>query len=451
MKKSQIVMSEGSIWKNMLLFTMPIFIGQLFQQFYNTADSLIVGNYLGSKALAAVSSSGNLIFLMVGFFNGMSLGAGVVISKLFGAKDERRMKQMIYTTIALSFLIGIVLTILGRWLSPLLLVWMQTPSDVMEQSNLYFSIYFLGSLGLILYNFLSGIMRAVGDSTTPLYFLILSSLLNIALDLFFILVWKMGVDGAAWATILAQFVSAFLLLIWMQKKGASYSIELKKIRFYPGCLKEILVYGLPTGVQNSIISFANVIVQSNINAFGAMAMAGCGAYSKLEGFAFLPIMSFNMALSTFVSQNIGANQLSRCKKGANFGILCSMLSAEIVGLLFMLFARELIGLFDSNKEVIEFGAQRAWCNCGFYFLLAYSHARGDLARIWKTDDSDVCDAFVLVRASCILFNGDGLFVSRYPICLLGLSSHMGQLFDCLLFLFETKDFRLDVKVKHFIF
>ncbi len=222
MKKSQIVMSEGSIWKNMLLFTMPIFIGQLFQQFYNTADSLIVGNYLGSKALAAVSSSGNLIFLMVGFFNGMSLGAGVVISKLFGAKDERRMKQMIYTTIALSFLIGIVLTILGRWLSPLLLVWMQTPSDVMEQTNLYFSIYFLGSLGLILYNFLSGIMRAVGDSTTPLYFLILSSLLNIALDLFFILVWKMGVDGAAWATILAQFVSAFLLLIWMQKKGASY-------------------------------------------------------------------------------------------------------------------------------------------------------------------------------------------------------------------------------------
>lgn len=392
-------MTEGSIWKKMLLFAFPIFLGQLFQQLYNTADSLIVGNFLGSQALAAVSSSGNLIFLMIGFFNGMSMGAGVVISRLFGAKLYEKMQETIYTTVALAFLIGAILTALGPALSPLLLEWMQTPSEVMEQSNLYFSIYFLGSMGLILYNFLSGIMRAVGDSTTPLYFLILSSLLNVGLDILFIARFHMGVDGAAYATIIAQFISAFLSLLVMFRKNVSYHIDFLRIRFYKGCMSEILRYGFPTGVQNSIISIANVVVQSNINAFGAMAMAGCGAYSKIEGFAFLPIMSFNMAISTFVSQNIGANQIQRTYDGAKFGILCSVICAQLIGIVMILSARGVIALFDPNPEVIAFGADRIYCNCWFYFLLAYSHA---VASVLRGGGKPTIPMYVMLISWCAL-------------------------------------------------
>lgn len=397
MKSTNVLMDEGPIGKKMLLFTIPIFGGQLFQQLYNTADSLIVGNCLGSSALAAVSSSGNLIFLMVGFFNGMSMGAGVVISHLFGAKKEKEMKQTIYSTITLAIFLGLLLTVFAPWLSPILLRWMKTPQEVMPESNLYFSIYFLGSLGLVLYNFLSGIMRAVGDSTTPLYFLILSSLLNVFLDFLLISQFKMGVDGAAYATIISQFISALLSLLMMLRKGQVYSIEFKKIRLYQGCLAEILRYGFPTGIQNSIISLANVVVQSNINEFGAMAMAGCGAYSKLEGFAFLPIMSFNMAISTFVSQNIGAKKLDRAYKGAKFGIMGSVVCAEIVGLLFILFARPLIGLFDSNLEVIRFGTERIYCNCIFYFLLAFSHA---VAAVLRGGGSPVVPMYIMLIFWC---------------------------------------------------
>lgn len=397
MNKSQVVMIEGAIWKKMLLFALPIFLGQLFQQLYNTADSLIVGNFLGSHALAAVSSSGNLIFLMIGFFNGMSLGAGVVISRLYGARLYERMQETIYTTVALSIGIGIALTALGTWLSPLLLAWMQTPAEVLAESNLYFSIYFAGSLGLILYNFLSGIMRAVGDSTTPLYFLIISSVLNVVLDIVFITRFGMGVDGAAYATIIAQFVSAFLSLLVMLRKNVPYHIRLLKIRFYKGCMGEILTYGLPTGVQNSIISIANVVVQSNINAFGPMAMAGCGAYSKVEGFAFLPILSFNMAISTFVSQNIGANQFERADAGAKFGILCSVVCAELIGLLMVLGARPIIALFDSNPAVVGFGADRIFCNAWFYFLLAYSHA---VAAVLRGGGKPVVPMYVMLACWC---------------------------------------------------
>ncbi|WP_367400010.1 MATE family efflux transporter [uncultured Dubosiella sp.] len=397
--KAQVIMTEGPIWKKMILFAFPIFLGQLFQQLYNTADSLIVGNFLGSQALAAVSSSGNLIFLMIGFFNGMSMGAGVVISRLFGAGLKEEMTDTIYTTVALAFVIGLVLTALGTYLSPILLEWMQTPSEVLAQSNLYFSIYFLGSLGLVLYNFLSGIMRAVGDSTTPLYFLILSSLLNIVLDIVFITRLDMDVDGAAYATIISQFVSAFLSLLVMLRKNVAYHISLLKIRFYKGCMTEIIRYGVPTGIQNSIISIANVVVQSNINAFGAMAMAGCGAYSKVEGFAFLPIMSFNMAISTFVSSNIGANKLKRAYDGAKFGIWCSVICAQAIGMLMLLNARPVIALFDPNPDVISFGAERIWCNCWFYFLLAYSHA---VASVLRGGGKPTIPMYVMLICWCAL-------------------------------------------------
>ncbi len=367
-------MTKGSIPRQMILFAIPIFFGQLFQQLYNTVDSLIVGNFLGSHALAAVSSSGNLIQLMVGFFNGVAMGASVVISRCYGAGDSEKLSHSIHSTVALGLLISVVLTILGVWASPVLLRWMGTPQEVFPLSQAYFSIFFAGVSGMVLYNLFSGIMRALGDSRRPLYFLIISSLTNVVLDLVFIAVFGWGVEGAATATILSQFLSAVLAFVYLVRASGPEHLEIRKVRFSGDMTKEIIRYGLPTGVQNSIISLANVVVQSNINAFGPEAMAGMGAYSKLEGFAFLPMMSFNMAISTFVGQNIGAEEYERTLQGARFGIIGSMLMTELVGVVFFLFSTQFIALFDSSPEVIAYGALRARGNALFYFLLAYSHA-----------------------------------------------------------------------------
>ena len=314
MDKGSTLMSEGCIWKKITFFALPLFLGNLFQQLYNTADSLIVGNFLGSNALAAVSSSGNLIFLMVGFFNGIAMGAGVVIARYFGAKDVENMQKAIHTTVAFGLVASVVLTIVGVLLAPQMLIWMDTPSNVLPSSITYFRIYFAGSLGLVMYNIFVGILQAIGDSKHPLYYLIISSITNIVLDIVFISVFHFGVGAAAFATILSQFLSAFLCLVLLMRSKESYRLELKKITFHKKHLGMILRLGIPSGIQNSIIAIANVVVQSNINAFGEMAMAGCGAYSKIEGFAFLPITSFTMALTTFVGQNSAVKEYERTKE-----------------------------------------------------------------------------------------------------------------------------------------
>lgn len=367
-------MTSGVIWKQMIAFAVPIFLGQLFQQLYNTADTLIVGRMLGHQALAAVSSSGNLVMLIVGFFNGMAMGGSVVASQAFGANKEDKLSRTVHSMVALGLLISVVLTALGYWLSPILLRWMGTPENVMPLSNEYFEVYFLGISGLIMYNILSGILRAVGDSKHPLYFLIASSITNVILDIVFIGAFHWGVSGAAVATIISQFLSCILSVNVLIHSKEAHGLHLKDIKLYRHETWEIVRYGIPTGVQNSIISLANVVVQANINSFGEYAMAGCGAYSKLEGFAFLPIMSFNLAISTFVGQNIGAAEYGRTLKGAKFGILCGVIMAEIVGIIFFLFADTFVGMFDDDPMVIAFGAGRARCNALFYFLLAYSHA-----------------------------------------------------------------------------
>lgn len=374
------LMTHGPIAKQMLLFAFPIFLGQLFQQLYNTMDSLIVGNFVSSQALAAVSSSGNIIFLIIGFFNGMAMGAGVIISNAYGANDTFKMKRTIATLTVLGLLIGAFLMVFATAFTPWLLRVMNTPESVMPESITYFSIYFFGSIGLVEYNFISAILRAVGNSKSPLYFLMASSITNIALDLFFIVNLDWGVAGAAWATILSQYLSAILCFYKLYFTDGPARITFKETRMYWSDFTEILHYGLPTGVQNSIISLANVIVQSQINTFGDLAMAGCGVYSKIEGFAFLPIMAFNISISTFVAQNAGAAKLSRAKKGAIYGILFSMVFAEAVGVLFAAFSRQLIAFFDATPKVIDYGSGRAVFNGPFYFLLAFSHAMSSVFR-----------------------------------------------------------------------
>lgn len=374
-------MTEGTIWKQILAFAFPIFLGNLFQQLYNTADSLIVGNFLGSNALAAVSSSGNLIFLMVGFFNGIAMGAGVVIARYYGAKEIQKVQRAIHTTIAFGLAAGILLTAAGTVLTSRILIWMGTPADVLPQSAVYFRIYFMGSLSFVMYNIFVGILQSVGDSRHPLVYLIISSAVNVLLDLLLVGAMGFGVGAAALATIVSQFLSALLCLHRLVRKSPEeYRVTLRAIRFDLPMLRQIIANGLPAGFQNSIIAFANVIVQSNINKFGKMAVAGCGAYSKIEGFGFLPITCFTLALTTFISQNLGAKQYGRAKKGARFGILCSIALAELVGVFLYCAIPVLIRAFNRTPEVIAYGTAQARTVTLFYFLLAFSHCIAGILR-----------------------------------------------------------------------
>ena len=373
-------MTEGSIAGQMLRFAAPLFLGNLFQQLYNTADALIVGNMLGNDALAAVSATGTLVFLIISLFVGISAGAGVLISRYFGAQDYEKLEKAIHTNVAFSLVAGLLMTAFGVIFTPQLLTWMGTPPDVMDLSVTYIRIFFAGSLGLVLYNGLRGVMQAVGDGKNPLKYLIFCSCLNVVLDISFIGLFHTGVGGAALATIISQFLSGLLCLRRLMHTDEEYRVVLKKIRFHWPTLKLIVRYGLPSGIQNSVIAIANVVVQANINDFGKMAVAGCGAYSKIEGFAFLPITSFTISLTTFVGQNLGAREYGRAKKGARFGMLCAIIAAEAIGLLVYLLAPLLIRAFTDEPESIGFGVDKAHICALFFFLLAASHSLAAVLR-----------------------------------------------------------------------
>lgn len=392
-------MTSGSIWKRMIFFALPLLLGNLFQQLYNTVDSLIVGNFLGSSALAAVSSSGSLIFMLIGFLSGISSGAGVVVARFFGAEDTPNVHRAVHTTVAFGLVAGVVMTIVGVLLSPQILRWMGTPESVMPESIEYLQMYFWGSLGFVMYNIFVGILQAIGDSRHPLYYLMISSVINLVLDVLFIEVFHTGVGGAALATVISQVFSAILCLFQLLRTNESYKLQIREIKFDRKILMEIIRIGLPSGVQNSIIAFANVVVQSYINAFGEMAMAGYGAYSKIEGFAFLPINSFTMAMTTFVGQNMGARQVERTRKGARFGILVTIVLAELIGVVVFLFAPQLIAAFDSTPEVIRFGMEKARTAALFYFLLAYSHS---VASILRGAGKAVVPMIVMMLCWCVI-------------------------------------------------
>lgn len=373
-------LTEGSIWKTMLLFALPVFLSNTFQQLYNTFDAWCVGNFIDDNALAAVSSSGSLIFMMVSFFNGVAMGAGVIIARAFGAEDYKEMSKTIHTAIAFGFVTGILLTFAGVLLTPQLLVIMGTPEEVLPLSIEYFRYYFMGAIFTVMYNIFVGILHAVGDSRHPLYYLIFSVGINIVLDMLFVADLGWGVGSAAIATTISQGISALLCFLLLIRSEMPYRVEIRKIRFHKKHLLEILRYGIPSGVQNSVIAIANVFVQTNINSFGKAAMAGCGSYSKLEGFAFLPVTCFTQALSTFVGQNLGAKKYSRVKKGVAFGVICSCSMAEITGIIGYVFAPQLIGFFSASEAAVALGTEHMRTICLFYCLLAFSHCIAGVLR-----------------------------------------------------------------------
>ena len=397
MHKQQTSLLQGSIWKGMTAFAVPILLGQIFQQLYNTADALIVGRYLSDSEYAAVTSTGSLVFLLVGFFGGISVGAGVVIARYFGANDDTKLSVSVHTTVLFGIAAGVFLTVFGMIFTPWMLDVMGTPKEVMPYSVSYFRYYFAGAMAIVLYNLCMGILRAVGDSTHPLYYLIFSSLVNIALDFLFVGVLGWGVWSAALATTISQFVSVILCLFRLFHYKTSYQLRLRRLRMDLPMLREIIRYGLPSGVQNSIIAFANVIVQTNINSFGQDTVAGCGTYAKLEGFAFLPITCFTMALTTFVSQNLGARQFDRAKKGTRFGIVACVIMAELIGVALIVFAKPLMELFTDNAEAVKIGMRQAQVESLFYCMLSFSHC---IAAIMRGAGKPMVPMFVMLGTWC---------------------------------------------------
>lgn len=390
---------DGPVQKSIVMFALPVLLGNVFQQLYNTFDAWVVGNYIGDNALAAVSSSGSLVFMMISFFSGLSMGAGVIIARAYGAKDYESMRLSIHTDIAFGLVAGVVLSIIGVLFCPVILRWMGTPEEVFPQSKEYFQFFFCGAIFTVMYNICVGILHAVGDSRHPLYYLIFSSIVNVALDLLFVAVLGFGVGAAALATTISQGISALLCFIRLVRFDTPYQVKLRQIRFHWPSFGRIVKHGLPAGIQNSVIAMANLVVQTNINSFGKEAMAGCGSYSKLEGFAFLPVTCFTQALATFVGQNLGAKQYDRVKTGTRFGIVCCVILAELVGLIFWRFAPALISFFNDAPKVIEYGSMHMRTIAPFFFLLAFSHC---IAAILRGSGKTSVPMFTMLICWCLI-------------------------------------------------
>lgn len=373
-------LTKGPIARSILAFAIPVFFGQLLQQLYNLADAWVIGNFADNNAFAAISSTGSLVFFVVGFFNGMAIGGSVIISRYYGAGDKNAVVTAIHTNFLLGILCSVFSTVVGLLIMPFLLSKMQTPAEVMPFALSYLRIYFGGVATMIMYNICMAIMRALGDSLHPLYYLLFSSCVNVALDLLFVAVFHWGVRGAAAATIVSQGLSFLLCLVRMRRVKDFTRLDFKKLQFHRKMMREVVAQGLPTGIQNSVISIGNIVVQTNINSFGAFAMSGVGAYSKIEGFVFLPIVAMSSALPTFIGQNLGAKEYGRAKRGAVFGILSGMVMAAIIGICVFAFAPSLVRIFVDTEKAVFFGQTQARTTSLFFFLLAFSHCAAGVLR-----------------------------------------------------------------------
>ena len=379
-KKKSRLMTEGSIWKSILLFSVPLILGNMLQQLYNTADSIIVGNFVGSNALAAVGSSGSPIFLLIGFSQGIAVGAGVVVSQFLGAKDSEGAHTAVHTSLALSAILGAILTVCGIAVSRALLTAMNTPAEVLEDAVLYMRLYFGGVLFSVVYNMAAGILNAAGNSKRSLLYLGVASITNIVLDLVLIAGCKMGVAGAAIATDVSQLVSCVLSLGFLMRVNDDYRVTAKEIKVHKKMAVRIIKVGLPTGIQNMVISLSNILVQAGVNGYGAAAMAGFAAYMKVDGFNILPIMSFSMAATTFVGQNYGAGKTDRVKKSMWVTLGMSVLYTLCTGALLLAFQNPIMHLFTSDETVVAFGCSAMHYFCPFYFLLAILHGMAGAVR-----------------------------------------------------------------------
>lgn len=362
-------MTKGNIWKLLIIFSIPLILGNLLQQMYNTADSIIVGNFVGSNGLAAVGSGTALINLIIAFSQGAAVGAGVIVSQNLGARDKQKTKLAVHTAMCIAIILGVILSAIGVIFSRDLLVWMKTPKSVLKDSVLYLQIYCGGLIFNVIYNMATGILNAAGNSKRPLIYLAIASVTNIILDLVFIKALKWGVKGAAIATDISQVLSCVLAVGYLLRVNSDYKLIVKELKIHGNTAKQIIRVGLPTAIQNMVISFSNVLVQSSVNSYGATAMAGYAAYLKIDGFNILPVLSISMAVTTFTGQNVGAKKPDRIKKGMWNALIMGVVYTVIIGVVILLTSHTVLGLFTKDNEVITYGQLAMKYFCPFYFLL----------------------------------------------------------------------------------
>ena len=366
-------LTNGNIAKQILLFSLPLMLGNVFQMLYNTVDSIVVGNFVGTQALAAVGSTTMIVNLFVFFFNGFSVGAGVVIGNFFGGKRYEELHNAIETVMTATLVLCVLFTGLSILLVKQMLHFMATPSDVFDSAVTYLTIYFAGLSGLLIYNIGSGILRAVGDTTRPLYYLILTSILNIILDLLFVIAFHLGIAGVAIATILSQFISAFLILYLLTVTKDIYRLSWKDLHIDMNILRRVFAVGLPAGIQSIITAFSNIFVQSYINYFGSGVMAGWSCYNKIDMFIMLPMNSLALAATTFVSQNIGAGLSKRADEGTKTTILLTLGITGVIAIAIFAFAPFTVELFTQDSEVVKYGAMFLRTNVFFMLFNCINH------------------------------------------------------------------------------
>ncbi len=401
-------MTQGSIWKHLVEFAIPMAIGLLFQQLYNTVDTLVVGNFVSKEAQAAVGSTGSIINTVVGFCAGLATGASVIISQRYGAHDQEGLRKSVHTTIAVTFLLSVVATAVGLLIIDPMLAFMQTPPDVWNEARSYLSIYFAGISGILFYNMGSGILRAVGDSRRPLLFLIFSALLNTVLDLFFVLALGMKVDGVALATVLAQIISAVAILVTLSREEGAYGIRWRQLAIDRESLRSILRIGLPSSIQSAITAFSNVFVQSYINAFGSACMAGYSVYSKLDAFVLIPVQALAMSSTTMVGQNWGASLRERARASVSSAIQLSLISTAVLGVSAFIAARQLIGLFSPDPEVVSYGVRFIQIVTPFYLTICFNQIYAGALR----GIGDATAPTVIMLCSFVVFRQLYLLVTR---------------------------------------
>lgn len=409
MKRKDTDMTSGTIWKHILSFAFPLMIGNLFQQLYNTVDSIVVGNFVGKEALAAVGSTGPIMNTLIGFFMGLSTGAGVAISQAYGAHDDEKVSKAVHTSLFMTLVMSVVFTIVGVAFVPGMLRLMSTPEDVIPGATLYLRIYFAGVVGLMFYNMGSGILRAVGDSRRPLYFLIFSAVVNTILDLVFVIFFDMGIAGVSLATIIAQILSAILTMVVLMRSEGSYKVRLSAIRYDHAMMKRIVNLGVPTAIQQAITSFSNVFVQGYINQFGSACMAGWSSYNKIDQFIMLPLQSISLSSTTFVGQNLGAGQIDRAKKGTRTAFILSELFTVVLMIPVLIFAKELVMMFNSDADVLAYGVLFIHWITPFYVLCCVNQVYAGALR----GAGDAKAPMIIMLASFVLFRQIYLFaISR---------------------------------------
>ncbi len=371
-KKRDVDMTEGNIIKHLITFAIPLLIGNLFQQLYNTVDAWVVGRFASNEAYSAVGSVGPIINMLIGIFLGLASGAGVVISQFYGAKQFEKVKNAVHTSMALTILLSVIFTGLGIILAPYMARLMDMPETVIPEAVTYLTVYFAGVTGLLIYNMGAGILRAVGDSKRPFIFLVIAAILNTVLDLIFVIVFKMGVMGVALATIIAQGVSAVLVMITLVHSDTCIKIYLREIKISIEQLKLILRVGIPAALQLAVTAFSNVFVQSYVNYFGVDCMSGWTTYTKLDQFMFLPMQSISLAATTFMGQNLGIGNVDRAKKGVRMASYMSLICTAVIMLPLTLFAPALSSFFNSKPEVIEYSTLLLRWISPFYLLCCFN-------------------------------------------------------------------------------